>query len=158
MKTTGTLLRVIAIIAFVALFCGILATYALNVTTLEDYRIEAEEDYEEHEDEFDGRYHDEDDCWECENYEDSKKTFDRQSTQYLLSAMVSFVSYSLFCAILYGVGAIISSMSMPKKGKFQSAPTRVPQSAPPADFCPICGSKRRTDDLFCCACGSAYTN
>ena len=153
MKATGLILRVVALLLLILLSIMVVSNYSLSATMLQETVENYEEEYDEHKD---NEYHDEDDCWRCEDYDDDMKRYEQYATQYILNAVETLLQYAVYCIILFGVGAIVSQIGTTKKPAAPGVTGAVLYAAPTTDFCISCGNKRQGGDRFCAICGTAY--
>ena len=164
MKAIGTLLRIIAIILFFALFVTTAVSYSIDAEELKESREELEEERDEHDDEImyeEYGDHDSSDCYQCENFDDREKRYDRSETRNILSLVLNITSYLFYSGILFGLGQLVAAKG--KKSEPEAvqipAPAPAPVQAPVGTMaCPNCGNAIREGARFCNKCGTIIGN
>lgn len=175
MKSCGTILRILAVVAAVLLCVFTLMDYSLYAKEYKDQYEELVENREDHEESHKrgGMYEDESqsDCSMCENYEDQEDSLDRNKKNLLYGTARNILLYSVvWCGVLFALGEIASKVARSKEDAPAvipapmpapmpvpaPAPTPTPAPAPVAvsPFCPQCGAPKQPGSRFCSICGS----
>ena len=166
MKSSGTVIRIFAIILFVSLVAVLLGNYALSAVEQEDSLDKLKERIEKHEDSH-SIWDDTDNCSTCESYQEDLGRYERNQTQLILSVVQYVLIYSVFCVILYGIGEILTKISNTPVQQATPAqpmiaapvqPAAVAPVQPDVSFCPNCGIQQLPGSRFCAVCGNIVEN
>ena len=144
MRNCGKAMRILSIVILSVMLVCLLINYSFSVTELDEMQDDLKKSMAEHiANDHDNNYSSYG-CSECENNREREEDYERSEISLLLNLTQSLSLYTVFCAILYSLGAILSEKTAAK-----------PQEKP-SPFCTNCGKARRPGTRFCAYCGTKY--
>lgn len=158
MKSIGMIIKILALVLALTMLGTSIGSIMLDSEYYTERWEQMEESIEEHEKEIaESEEHNADECYQCENLEDSKKSLERSENGFILNSIQTIALLLLYSAILFALGEILSKQGRAKKeavAAVAAAPAAPAAQQATTTFCPKCGATLPAGTRFCGTCGT----